>query len=197
MSTDAGDELVSFQHFLADRVAAGAAGLSPEKAVDLWRAEHPVAVESGETILAVREALADMEAGDTGKPLAEFCQNLRGEIKADQRTLEELIEQVGAEQGAFKQAGAWVAEKFSRGKMRLGEAAEDQLGFLHALEALMLGITGKRGLWTALAAAAADIPQLRVLDFAALERRAIEQGERVETKRREVARKVLSQKNSA
>ena len=126
------------------------------------------------------------------KPLAPFFKDLRGEIETDQHTLESLMEKIGTHESAVKKAGAWVAEKFSRVKIRLSTGADDQLGLLHALEALLLGITGKRALWTALAAAAENIPQLRFLDYAKLERRAIEQRDRVESKRREVARKCFA-----
>jgi len=126
-----------------------------------------------------------------GKPLAQFFKDMRVEIEVDQDTLESLIEKIGADPSAIKQAGAWVAEKFSRVKIRLSGTGEDQLGLLHALEALMLGITGKRALWTALAAASENLPSLRLFDYAALEGRAIEQRDRVEAKRREVARLVF------
>ena len=125
------------------------------------------------------------------KALGQFFKELRLEIKSDQQILEKLIEKIGADESAIKKAGAWVAEKFSRAKIRVSDSADDQLGLLQALEALMLGITGKHALWTALAAAAERVPQLRGLDYGTLERRAIEQRDRVEAKRREVAREVF------
>jgi len=91
-----------------------------------------------------------------------------------------------------RKAGAWVAEKLSRAKIRLSDSEEGQMGLLHALEGLVLGITGKRGLWTALAVAADSLPQLRELDYERLEKRASEQCDRVEAKRLEVAREVFS-----
>jgi len=127
------------------------------------------------------------------KPLGQFFKQLRGEIETDKQTLEKLIETIGADESAVKKAGAWVAEKFSRAKIRVSDSADDQLGLLHALEALMLGITGKRALWTALAAAAKSVPQLCQFDYEKLEQRAVEQRDRVEMKRREVARAVFSQ----
>ncbi len=127
------------------------------------------------------------------KPLGQFFKQLRSEIETDQQTLEKLIETIGADESAVKKAGAWVAEKFSRAKIRVSDSADGQLGLLHTLEALMLGITGKRALWTALAAAAERVPQLRHLDYAQLERRAVEQRDRVEAKRRETAHAVFSQ----
>ncbi len=127
------------------------------------------------------------------KPLGQFFKDLRPEIETDQKTLESLIENIGADESTIKKAGAWVAEKVSRAKIRVSDSGDDQLGLLHALEALMLGITGKRALWTALAAAAERVPQLRQLNYAKLEQRAVEQRNRVEEKRQEVARQVFSQ----
>ena len=127
-----------------------------------------------------------------GEPFEEFFQNLRDEIDADQETLQDLIEKLGEKQGAIRKAGAWVAEKVSRAKIRLGDSEKNQLGLLHALEGLVLGITGKRALWTALAVAADALPQLRELDYARLQKRATEQCGRVEAKRLEVARAVFS-----
>ena len=127
-----------------------------------------------------------------GKPLEQFCKDLRDEIEADQSTLEKLIETLGWKESAMRKAEAWVAEKLSRAKIRLSDSQEGQMGLLHALEGLVLGITGKRGLWDALAAAAETMPQLRELDYARLENRAIEQRDRIEAKRLEVARQVFS-----
>jgi hypothetical protein len=126
-----------------------------------------------------------------GKPLEEFFQNLRDEIDADQDTLQDLIEKLGEQESAVRKAGAWVAEKVSRAKIRLSDSEKNQLGLLHALEGLVLGITGKRALWTALAGAADAVPELRQLDYARLQKRAAEQCDRVEAKRLEVAREVF------
>ena len=52
---------------------------------------------------------------------------------------------------------------------------------------LSLGILGKLALWRALAVAAERVPMIRRLDLGALERRAREQHERVETGRLKVA----------
>jgi hypothetical protein len=127
-----------------------------------------------------------------GKPLEQFFNDLRNEIDADQDTLQDLIEKLGNEESAVRKAGAWVAEKFSRAKIRLSDSEEGQMGLFHALEGLVLGIFGKRGLWTALAAAADTVPQLRELDYGRLIKRASDQCDRVEAKRLEVARDVFS-----
>jgi hypothetical protein len=127
-----------------------------------------------------------------GKALEQFFTDLRNEIDADQDTLQNLIDKLGKEESAVRKAGAWVAEKFSRAKIRLSASEEDQMGLFHALEVLVLGTTGKRGLWAALAAAADTVPPLRVVDYERLIKRAEDQRNRVETKRLEVARNVFS-----
>ena len=128
------------------------------------------------------------------KPLEKFFQGLRDEIRYDQDQLKELMQKIGAEESAVRKAGAWVVEKLSRAKIDLSEGAEGEMGLLLGLEALVLGITGKRSLWRALQAASRTLPQLARLDYAGLEKRAIEQCERVEAKRLEVARTAFQEK---
>jgi hypothetical protein len=82
-------------------------------------------------------------------------------------------------------------EKLSRPKLDLGNESPDEFGLLLAMEALVIGITGKRSLWRALQAASRNVPELARLDYTGLEKRAIEQCERVEAKRLEVARTVF------
>lgn len=126
-----------------------------------------------------------------GKPLERFFRDLRDDVHNDQEQLKELIEKLGAQESAVRKAGAWIAEKLSRAKIDLGEGTKVEIGLFLALEALVLGITGKRSLWRALQAAVRTVPELARLDYAGLEKRAIEQCERVEAKRLEIARAVF------
>ena len=125
-----------------------------------------------------------------GKPPERFFRNLRGDIEEDQKKLEELIHRLGEEESALRKAGAWIIEKLSRAKIRLAES-EGEMGLFLALEALVLGITGKRLLWRALASASETVPSLAHLNYAELETRAAEQADRVEAKRRELARELF------
>ena len=126
-----------------------------------------------------------------GKPLERFFQELRNEIEADQKTLKELIAKLGEKESAVRKAGAWIAEKLSRATIQLSETREGELGLFLALEGLALGITGKQSLWRALAAASDTAPHLRGPDYATLGKRAVDQHDRVEAKRLEVAREVF------
>jgi hypothetical protein len=126
-----------------------------------------------------------------GKPLARFFRDLRDEIEADQETLKGLIASLDEKESAVRKAGAWIAEKFSRAKIQLSETREGEMGLFLALEGLALGIRGKQALWRALAAAAERNPDVRGLDYATLEKRAMEQHDRVEAKRLEIAREIF------
>jgi hypothetical protein len=126
-----------------------------------------------------------------GKPLERFFRDLRDEIDVDQETLKELIAKLGEKESTVRKAGAWIVEKLSRAKLQLSETREGEMGLFLALEGLALGINGKRSLWRALATASETAPHLRGLDYATLERRAVEQHDRVEAQRLEVARGVF------
>ncbi len=112
----------------------------------------------------------------------------RGDIQADQETLRNLIRKLGAEESAIRKAGAWVAEKF--GRIKIGDL-DDSAGLLQALEALALGITGKRLLWRSLAAITPNFAALQGTDFREREKRAQDQFEQVETLRLEMAREAF------
>jgi hypothetical protein len=77
VATFVSNELEEFHRFVAEKLAKGEASLSPEAAVDQWRELHPTSEDLAEDVAAVKEALADMVAGDQGIPLAEFDQEFR------------------------------------------------------------------------------------------------------------------------
>ncbi len=125
------------------------------------------------------------------KPLERFFRDLRNEIDADQEILKELIAKLGEKESAVRKAGAWIVEKLSRAKIQLSETREGEMGLFLALEGLALGINGKQSLWRALATASETAPPLRGPDYATLEKRAVEQHDRVEATRLEIALKVF------
>ena len=128
------------------------------------------------------------------KPIAQFCRELREEIGADQDELREIMRALDVKESGARKAGAWIGEKLGRIKLGLeGESARDP-GLFIALEALVLGIKGKEVLWRALAVVQEGWPALQQFDFARLQKRAVEQGERVNAKRLEAARAALAPK---
>jgi hypothetical protein len=128
-----------------------------------------------------------------GTPIEQFCRKLCEDINSDQTELRGLMRSLQIKESSARKAGAWVAERFSRPKLGRGSEGTEEVGFLQALEGLVLGIRGKEGLWRALGEVKKSWLELQQFDLERLEKRAIEQGGRVEAKRLEVARKILVQ----
>jgi hypothetical protein len=77
MSSELRSELLNFHLFLGEKIASGEITISPEQALDEWRVAHQSEEEFEADVAAVREALEDMAAGDTGIELAEFDREFR------------------------------------------------------------------------------------------------------------------------
>lgn len=77
MSSGVEGELLSFHQFVADQLRQGREGASPEEVLDLWRTQHPAAELDDDAVLAIQEALDDMQAGDQGIPVREFDREFR------------------------------------------------------------------------------------------------------------------------
>lgn len=76
MATDPNTELAQFEQFIKLQVQNGR-NLSPEEALDLYRAEHPDPNELDTSVAELREALAEVDAGAAGVPLEEFVRQRR------------------------------------------------------------------------------------------------------------------------
>ncbi len=137
------------------------------------------------------ELLEHLEAAHSGTEIGRFAAELRADVAADRQELEALMERLGVSQSRTRRATAWLAEKATELKLRLDDPADGAFRLFESLEALSLGIEGKRALWQALAAAADTAPALQVADYAGLTWRAEEQRRRVEAARLEAARKAL------
>jgi hypothetical protein len=144
--------------------------------------------------LELLEHLADVAPTPDAR---QFFSNLRGEITADQEDLQQLLRGLGGTESVVRQAGAWVAEKFARVKLRVDDVAQGRLRLLEGLETLALGIQGRLALWTALETVSDRIAELRKLDFPRLQQRARDQHAEVEARRLAAARESLSQSSAA
>jgi hypothetical protein len=125
------------------------------------------------------------------KPLGGFFKGLLADVNLDHETLQQILSELGFEESRVRNAGAWVAEKLGRAKLGFGDETYG-LPLLQALETLAIGITGKRLLWRALGQVREAHPVLKPIDFAALEKRAHEQFDRVETARLKIAEATFS-----
>jgi hypothetical protein len=141
------------------------------------------------------ELLDHLIATHVGTPLEPSLKELHQEIVQDRQALQGIIRQLGSAESLIRNTAAWVSEKLARVKLLLEGAGGGPLARLEALEALALGIEGKRALWAALAVTAAAVPPLQGVDFERLKQRAQHQRERVEAFRLEAAREAFSLKN--
>jgi hypothetical protein len=128
----------------------------------------------------------------TQTELSAFFKQLRADIDADQNELKNLMDSLDVAESRTRRASAWLAEKMTELKLRFDDPKGGPLRLFESLEALSLGIEGKRSLWMALMAAAEKSPALRTLDYKRLMQRAQEQRDRVETQRIAMARKALT-----
>ncbi|HEX2250955.1 MAG TPA: hypothetical protein VHH32_11450 [Gemmatimonadales bacterium] len=114
------------------------------------------------------------------------------EVREDQRLLRELLEGLGKKESPMRKAAAWLTEKLGEVKLKIDDPGDGELRVLEALEALGLGIQGKLALWRALRTISATDSRLRAVDLAGLERRALDQFERVDRLRLQFARTALT-----
>lgn len=133
--------------------------------------------------VAAVELLNHLIERHTALGWAGFLSELRAEIEADQASLRDVLQRLGEEGSAMKNAAAWVGEKLSVARRTFSPGYDARLALLEELETIALGVQGKLGLWRALTIVAPSYPALRGLDLARLEQRARDQHERVETHR--------------
>jgi hypothetical protein len=145
--------------------------------------DHMAGAMMGVEIL---EALRDQHSGE---PLGRFAADLLVEVEADRDVLQRILDRVGGS-SLIKEATAWVGEKISR--LKLSRQAGGELGTFEALEALALGILGKRSLWMALITVAAQDDRIDTPDLEQLVTRSQSQYERVEERRLLAARAALT-----
>jgi hypothetical protein len=85
-----------------------------------------------------------------GTELGTFMERLVEEIAEDRRTLQEFMDLIDAGADRLKVAGGWITEKLGRLKLNGQLIGYSPLSRLVELEALSLGIEGKRVMWVTL-----------------------------------------------
>jgi hypothetical protein len=128
-----------------------------------------------------------------GEPLGTFFVETGRQIKADQKTLREIMRALGVEESKVRKAGAWAAEKFGRTRLMIAGDDPGSLGLVLTLEGLIMGITGKKLLWVALAATKSS--RLNSYNFEELQRLAEKQIERIEAERKSAVHQALAGAN--
>jgi len=124
-----------------------------------------------------------------GHRLEKFLVDLREDVHADQEVLQNLMRKLDLEESSVRKAGARIAETIGQAKIVL---SGNSVGLLQAVEALALGVTGKKLLWRALRTVEAELSQLQGIDLSRLEQRAADQFERVEKERLHLSREAFT-----
>lgn len=122
------------------------------------------------------------EAHD-GTPVAKLALQLHAEISAERQELEQLIKRLGLGESIPRQVGAWLGTKISQLKLQIDDKATGALRLFEGLEALTLGIHGKRALWIVLGELAENDAALRGPDYERLVQASEDQRQRVEIMR--------------
>jgi len=165
--------------------ASGYAGPIAEDLLRTYLQDHHAGSTAG-VELARRAAQANEGTG-YGEGLAEIAR----EIEEDRDTLEEVMERLGVGPHRVKDTAAWTFEKLGRLKPNNRLLGYSPLSRVVELECLVLGVTGKLGLWEALRTAIGD--GLEGVDFELLAERALDQRTRLEQLRRTAAAEALQQ----
>ena len=141
--------------------------------------------------ISALELIAHWVKVHKGEPLGSFFAETEREIKADQDTLRDVMRTLGVEESKMRQAGAWAAEKVGRARLMIAGDEQGSLGLVLTLEGLIMGVTGKKLLWVALAAA--NLPALNSYNFGQLQGRAEQQVERIEAERISAVRQAFAE----
>lgn len=141
--------------------------------------------------VTILELLAHVASAFAGTDAATFALGLRDEIAADRQELESLMKRLEIGQSVPRKTSAWLAEKFAQLKLKMDDPAAGAFRLMEAMEAVSVGIEGKRLLWSALAAAASRNAALQGPDYAQLQARAQDQRARVEARRLDAAQNAL------
>lgn len=150
--------------YLADHLAAGAAGL----------------------------ALARRSAGsNAGKETGRFLRDLAAEIGEDHRTLRRVMAQLSFEGSRLKELVALAGEKVARLKPNGQVRGYSPLSRLLELETLSVGISGKLALWRSLEQLPEVAERLPGIDLTQLVKRAERQRAELEEHRIAAARQAF------
>jgi cell division protein FtsB len=113
--------------------------------LEIYLNDH-LAGACGGVELARRLRASNRDDAVFGETLSRVC----AEIEADRTVLEQVIEELGYSRSKVKPAAAWLAEKLGRLKLNGQLHGYSPLSRLIELEGLLIGITGKIGLWQTL-----------------------------------------------
>ena len=86
MAIDRINDLFAFKSFIEEKLSSGEESLTLDEALVRWEFENQSTEERSAAVEAVREALDDMRAGDTGTPAHEFLAEIRRKYQLPARS---------------------------------------------------------------------------------------------------------------
>ena len=117
--------------------------------------------------------LARRSAGaNRGTPYGDVIERIAREIEEDRDSLRAMMTMLGVGPDRLKVAGAWAGEKAGRLKLNGHLTGYSPQSRVIELEGLVVGVTGKRCLWTALRHVAPQEPRLDLEELDRLVERA-------------------------
>ena len=127
---------------------SGAAGRASDgmasRFLALYLADHHAGSTAG--LELARRAVRDHRGTERGEALGQIATA----IAEDRIALERLLGSLGMQPSRLKDGLAWTAEKLGRLKPNGSLRGPTPLGRLNDIEALQLGVVGKRALWESL-----------------------------------------------
>jgi hypothetical protein len=159
--------------------------VADRKYLPIYLNDH-LAAAVGATQLARRVAGSNRES-----PYGESVARLAEEIDEDRHALQDLLKRLGIRADAIKIVASVGAERLGRLKLNGELLRYSPLSRLEELEFLMLGVTGKLGMWRALRGVLGADPRAQGIDFDELIERATSQRRRLERLRERAAAEAL------
>jgi hypothetical protein len=155
--------------------------MTRQKLLNIYLADHLAGAVIGQE-LAKRSL-----SSNGGTELGTFFSGFLSELDEDRRTLEDVIDSVGAQPDRMKMGAGWLSEKAGRLKLNGQLRGYSDLSRLVELEGLCAGVEGKKSLWISLHELQDSDSRLQGFDFSALESRAQRQRDGLEVHRRAAA----------
>ncbi|HEY1358614.1 MAG TPA: hypothetical protein VGF21_09930 [Thermoleophilaceae bacterium] len=90
------------------------------------------------------------QSSNAGTPLGDFLAGLVVELEEDREALERIMDRLGVGKDRLKVVAGWTGEKAGRLKLNGRLTGYSPLSRLVEVEALLLGVSGKRAAWLAL-----------------------------------------------
>ncbi|MEV4729675.1 hypothetical protein [Saccharopolyspora sp. NPDC049426] len=160
--------------------------ISRRKLLSIYLNDH-LAGATGGVELAARAARANL--GRT-PGISARVRALCEEIRADRRSLRNIMAVLGTRTAHYKILAAWLGEKAGRFKPNAGVFRRSPLSALIEIEALYLGVQGKASCWRTLLAAAEQEPDLDAQRLRTLLERAQQQLAELQDLHHEIAAQV-------